>query len=303
MRATVSLLLPTRGRPELAERFMRSAADQAESPGQVEVVLYVDEDDTESHGLSAAGLRSRLIVGPRASMGDYNMACFEQCSGDIVVLSNDDVVIQTRGWDSRLREMDASVRDRIYLAYPNDLFKGRRLCTFPIVSRRVCELLGEPFPRQYQGAFTDYHLLDIFRRLQHRGVDRIRYLPDVIFEHMHYRTGKGRFDDTYRRRSRFGDDAVFIGLREARSRAADGLMNAVAGRSAVPTVPNRMPSNCTSPTNPFAGAFLFLKVFLLDTELPWRWRSFLFFWFWARLIASKCFHLVPSGTTEGKQVS
>jgi len=33
--------------------------------------------------------------------------------------------------------------------------------------------------------------------MQRAGHDRIRYLEDVIFEHLHYRTGKVAVDETY----------------------------------------------------------------------------------------------------------
>ncbi|HXF67613.1 MAG TPA: ATP-binding cassette domain-containing protein, partial [Burkholderiales bacterium] len=204
--ALISLLLPTRRRPEWLRRFLESVLARSERPQRVEVVVYADEDDPQSHGSRVEGLEVRTLVGPRASMGDYNTACLERSRGEIVMLVNDDIVIQTRGWDRKLRQMHAAVPDGIYLAYPNDLFKGRGLCAFPVLSRRTCELLGEPFPHVYRGAFIDYHLLDIFKRLEALGHARLIYLEDVIFEHMHYRTGKGEYDDVYRARARFADD-------------------------------------------------------------------------------------------------
>lgn len=281
----ISLLLPTRGRAALAERFMRSAAMQAENPAAVEVILRVDEDDAASHALDAAGLRAVTLVGPRAPMGDYNSLCLRRASGDIVVLCNDDVVIRTPGWDTRLREVHRAVPDAIYLAYPNDLYKGRRVCTFPVLSRRTCELLGDPFPAAYQGAFIDYHLLDIFKRLEHGGQPRLRYLEDVLFEHMHFRAGKGELDDTYRLRNRFGDDDTFLALRGERSRAARVLMEAIrrpAPASAAAPRPAAAPGArlVTSRTQFLAASILG------DTELPWRWRWRLFVWFIGRSLAA-----------------
>jgi hypothetical protein len=214
----------------------------------------------------------RTIIGPRVSMGEYNTACFEASRGDIVVLGNDDVVIQTRGWDRKLREMDATVDDRIYLAYPNDLFKGRDLSAFPILSRRTCHLLERPFPREYRGAFIDYHLLDIFKRLERRGHQRLIYLEDVVFEHMHYRTGKGDYDEIYRKRRRFGDDATFLELRRERSTAAQRLLAVIEGATAAAGV--------TDSATGVVAATLF------DRELPMAWRLRLFAWFIARRLAS-----------------
>jgi ABC-type polysaccharide/polyol phosphate transport system ATPase subunit len=270
--ARISVLLPTRGRPELLRRFLESVLARSERPDLVEVVVYADEDDQPSQRSEVEGLEVRTIVGPRVSMGQYNTACFEAARGDIVVLGNDDVVIQTRGWDRKLREMDATVDDRIYLAYPNDLFKGRDLSAFPILSRRTCHLLERPFPREYRGAFIDYHLLDIFKRLERRGHQRLIYLEDVVFEHMHYRTGKGDYDEIYRKRRRFGDDDTFLELRLERSAAALRLLAVVEGAPA---------SSAATGTAPGP-----LSALLFDGELPLSWRLRLFAWFIARRLAS-----------------
>ena len=274
MNARISLLLPTRGRAELLRRFLESVLARSEQPELVEVVVYADADDPASHGFQVEGLEVRTIVGPRASMGDYNTACFERSRGDIVVLANDDVVIQTRGWYRKLREMHAAMQDGVYLAYPNDLFKGRDLSAFPILSRRVCQLLGRPFPREYRGAFIDYHLLDIFRRLARRGHPRLIYLEDVVFEHLHYRTGKGDFDEIYGKRDRFGDDDTFLRMRDERNAAAARLLAAIEGEEAP------RPTVAAAPTPPEL-----LQVSLLDRELPASWRLRLFLWFVARSLA------------------
>jgi hypothetical protein len=273
----LSLLVPTRGRAALARRFLASVLARSERPDLVEVILYADEDDPASHGLSVEGLEVRTIVGPRASMGEYNSACLEAARGDIVILGNDDVVIQTRGWDRKLRELHAAIRDQVYLAYPNDLFKGRRLCSFPILSRRTCELLTDPFPRAYVGAFIDQHLLDVFKRLEWRGHPRIVYLEDVIFEHMHFRTGKGDFDQIYGSRGRFADDETFLRLRGERSAAAARMRAAIEGRAI---------SAANGPA-PGGGKRSFLQSTLFDRDISPGRRVKLFFWLFARRAASR----------------
>jgi ABC-type polysaccharide/polyol phosphate transport system ATPase subunit len=270
----ISLLVPTRGRAELAHRFLESVLARSERPDLVEVVLYADEDDPASHNLRVEGLDVRTIVGPRVSMGEYNSACLARARGDIVVLGNDDVVIQTRGWDRKLRELQAAMQDQVYLAYPNDLFKGRRLSSFPILSRRTCELLGEPFPRAYRGAFIDQHLLDLFKRLERHGHPRIVYLEDVVFEHMHFRSGKGDFDQVYGNRGRFADDETFLRLRGERSAAAARLRDAIDGRA-----PGGKPA--TSANESFLDATLF------DRDLSLARRLKLFLWLAARRAASR----------------
>ncbi len=283
--ARISLLVPSRGRPELLRRFLESTLARSERPELVEVIVYADEDDPSSHGFQVEGLEVHTLVGPRATMGHYNTACFEKSRGEIVVIGNDDVVIQTRGWDRILREMHAVMQDGIYMAYPNDLFKGRGLSAFPILSRKACAILSQPFPMAYRGSFIDYHLLDIFKRLESRGHRRLIYLEEVAFEHMHYRTGKGDFDETYGRRGRFTDDHTFLKLRDERSAEAMRLHDAIergapAGARVV-----------TANSAPSAGL---LRASLLDDELPWPWRLRLYFWFIARFVVAFILRRGPS---------
>lgn len=287
MSTLISLLMPTRGRPEHAKRFLRSAAEHAESSQDVEVVIYADTDDPASHSISSATLRTQVVVGPRVSMGQCNTACLEASSGAVVLLTNDDVVVHTHGWDRRIRELHESVDDGIYLAYPNDLLKGHRLCTFPILSRRTCELLREPFPREYRGAFIDYHLLDIFKRLQARGRSRLFYLGDVVFEHMHYRVGKGKHDATYRDRGRFVDDATFLSLRDRRELAAQRLLGCVEPRNAEAGLSRALIDPDPSLSR-HQGMFIALcKDVLFDPGLPLQWRMYLWFWFIGRMLAAR----------------
>ncbi len=284
-RPSISLLLPTRGRPALVERLFRSIAETTAHPERVEVILYIDEDDTGSYHLDSKDMRVVRIIGPAKSMGAYNSACLERARGDILILANDDMVIRTPGWDNTIAEVDANFADGIYLAYGNDLFKKRGLCTFPILSRRTCELLVEPYPAVYRGAFIDVHLFDVFKRLQHAGFERIQYLNGVVFEHLHYRTGKAIFDETYRRRGRFEGDPIFIAMAKVRSAGAKRLLNALKGEP-LPAFEQSRCQEHVPPGIPGAVSY-FSRQLLFDTELPFRWRSFLWYWFIGRYLAAR----------------
>jgi hypothetical protein len=153
-------------------------------------------------------------------MGACNTRCLEASTGEIIILSNDDVVINTIGWDEKVRNLHKGIGDKIYLAYPNDLYKGEKLSAFPILSKITCEFLIQPFPEIYKGAFIDVHLMEIFIRLRKLGHNRIRYMPDIEFEHIHFRTGKSKIDKTYTERDRYGDDFIFHSLHTTRKMSA-----------------------------------------------------------------------------------
>lgn len=281
----ISLLLPTRGRRKLVLRFLDSVLNTATHPDQIEVIICADDDDIESHNIDFPGLVLKQIVVPRQNMGAYNDICLENASGDISIAVNDDVIVRTQGWDDKIRSVDAKYPDGVYLAYGNDLFKGSKLCTFPIMSRRMTNLMFAAYPRVYRGAFIDVHLLDIFKRLSHKGFDRLIYLEDVIFEHVHYRVDASALDKTYTERPRFGDDSVFIGLIE--QRAAEARRLAAVITLPEETLPSEEPPIYKSaPIGLFSAPWIILRSFGMDMHLPIAWRLHLLIWMLARFYYS-----------------
>lgn len=281
----ISLLLPTRKRVPLVKRFLQSLIDTTKTLSNVEIILFIDEDDIESHQLEEPRLNIIKIIQPRCSMGACNSSCLQLAQGEIIMLVNDDIVIRTPHWDEKIIALDTIFVDKIYLAYPNDLFK-KKWCSFPILSRRTCELLVEPYPKNYQGAFIDTHLFDVFQRLRKAGQDRTVYLKDVVFEHLHYRTGKAEFDETYQDRGRYVDDVTFITLANMRAQQAQRLLSSLRqskrSHSALSPISLPTPKNRSSRT-----IFFILKQFLFDGQLPLLWRSFLCYWFIGRTLASR----------------
>ena len=278
---TISLLLPTRGRKEKCLRFLDSLANTAARPEKIEIVLCVDEDDTESHNISHDHLHTKMIIGPRQTMGQYNTNCLKKSSGAIIFLVNDDIEVKTDGWDKDVVNMHCQYSDEIYLGYPNDMFKKEKQPTFPIISKQLSDLLIDPFPDSYKGSFIEYHLLDIFMRLKKRGFNRIHFLENTIFEHQHYRLGKGTFDETYKNRDRFGDDMVFISENENRKFQAAKIIQYLETKK------------CKLKTDSLPGRKISKRLFFkymmetafVEKGIPIKWKFFLLWWFTARFVA------------------
>jgi len=249
------------------------------------VILFVDNDDTASHTIDCPSLRLTRIVGPSAGMGFYNTCCMQLARSDLFVLVNDDLVINSPAWDTRLLSAAKAFPDGIFLAYANDGFKGERLSTFPIISRRCSEVLADPYPNAYSGAFIDLHLFDIFKRLQYLGENRLCYLPDIAFEHWHYRTGKSELDDTYRRRNRFEADGTYLRLTNFRKIAAQRLRAAIHGEE-MPEYP-AYELTANNPIGLMGLITLIVKNTVRDEGIPPWVRLKHSLWFWARLIAAR----------------
>lgn len=283
--SNISLLLPTRGRKALLERLFDSLYQTTSDLSRVEVVLCVDDDDTETLDMGFDPVfHVRKVVGPRTTMGAYNTKCLENASGNIVILFNDDIVVRTSGWDQAIIDFDARHEDKIYLAYVNDLFKKKKVGSFPVLSRKACDVLADPFPAPYKGEHIDYHLFDIFKRLSMKGYDRTHYFENVVFEHMHFSQGKASFDQTYLDRKMYEDDGVFVAYAPVRRNAADRLAAAIRGNS----LPERTESPRLLPTGPDREYIRTLySTFVRDRRLPFWWRWKLFLWFSWRSFAKR----------------
>lgn len=175
---TLSLIVPTRGRPRQLRRFLRSLAATTLRPSRVEIILVVDDDDPSAHAVTQPGVR--VVVGPPGrTMGELNRAGAAAARGEWLMLLNDDVVARTRGWDEQVLAAAARFPDRIGLVHVNDTLVRDHLCVFPVVSRRYCDEAGGICPPDYRRYRIDDHIDDVFTRLGGRTV----YLPDVVFEH------------------------------------------------------------------------------------------------------------------------
>jgi len=203
------MLMPTRARPDLARTFLDSAFRMCRDAKNVEIIMVVDDDDESYEGFVSPFEKTKIMIVSPLTMSGYNRFAARASSGDILMLVNDDIIVESEGWDVAIRKMHETYVDGLYLGFPNDGFKKSGLSVFPILSRWTFDNF-DVLPEIYLGAFIDTHLHEIFRFLKTQGHDRICYLADVKFTHRHYRVTKDAPDETYARRDRFGDDKTFL---------------------------------------------------------------------------------------------
>jgi GT2 family glycosyltransferase len=188
--ASLSIIVPTRGRVAQLAGFLDSLCQTADQIAHLEVILVIDDDDRETLAFRHAGIATRTVVAPRGlSMGALNARGCAAATGDCIMLCNDDVVVRTSGWDRRMRSVFASHPDGVVLVHVNDGTFKDSLCIFPCVSRRFVEMAGGICPEDYRRYRIDDHIYNVFNLLAILGEHRIQYLPDVLFEHHNYAAG------------------------------------------------------------------------------------------------------------------
>lgn len=98
----ISVLTPTRGRPQALAESVDSLMDLAEEPSNVEVLAAVDPDDVEGYVRPLPALYDVWVSSVRH--GYIGIHCYynflaTHAAGDWLLIWNDDALMRTQGWD------------------------------------------------------------------------------------------------------------------------------------------------------------------------------------------------------------
>jgi hypothetical protein len=187
----ISILCPTRGRPEQVKAMLASLEET--STVVPEVVFYVDDDD-DTFPTALPYSNWNAVRGPRIVMTDMWNKCAEKATGEILMQSGDDMLFKTKGWDEMVRRAFACFPDRLVLVHGDDGAHGNRFSTHSFVHRAWIDAVGYFLPPYFSSDFGDTWLNDVFN-----AVNRRICLPFVT-EHLHPMFGKGQWDKTHQER-------------------------------------------------------------------------------------------------------
>lgn len=135
----VSVLLPSRGRPDSLRATIAGLRGLADDSDRVEVLVAGDDDDEDTPGAARAGGAVLLITGPRrgyARLHEYVNDLAGSARGRWLMLWNDDAAMLTDGWDRIISEQRTG--QRVLCPTSNQ----EPLNTFPIFTRELYLLLG-----------------------------------------------------------------------------------------------------------------------------------------------------------------
>lgn len=226
---TISLCVPTRGRPERFQQMLDSARATATKP--FEVIAWRDEDDRSVYP-DDPGVVYGSGPRPACSSGLWTQA-WSLATGDIAMLAADDITFCTPGWDERVEAEVARFGDRILMAYPDD-GTHRQAPVNPFVSREWIEAAGFT-PPDFQGWFSDEWIWAIAAELR-----RVAFMADVRIEHFRRRGSDQTYRDGERARRRAGGLAGMkerfysLPLTRRRDEATDALRGLMGPGEIVP---------------------------------------------------------------------
>lgn len=189
----ISLLCPTRKRPHNIKRLYQSILDAADRPDEVELVIYIDDDDHSYDDMDLPNLVK--VIGPRIVLSSMWNHCFEESNGDILMHCGDDIVFRSSGWDTKIKEVFDNYPDKIVLVYGDDGYKHEKLATHSFLHRKWVNAVGYFCPPYFSCDYNDNWLTELAEK-----IGRKVYLPDVYTEHMHPVAKKAVWDKTHRER-------------------------------------------------------------------------------------------------------
>jgi len=194
----ISLLLATRGRTQALDRSVRSVYELADHPERLQMLLAFDKDDDiglqhwnhhlkpwlDQHGHHYTAMSFDPMGYIR--LHHYNNAMAKHAKGAWFVIWNDDAIMETQGWDSKLLEHSDQFRLLAFHTHNDHPYS-----IFPILPRKWYELLGYISPHQAQDAWVSQqaYMLDIWHRIP------------VWVKHDRYDLTGNNLDETFQKRA------------------------------------------------------------------------------------------------------
>ena len=197
------MILPTRGRPEVLLKSLKTVVDKASDPSRVEILLGIDEDDPETKAMLQGELATYLKekgVECRASifkplgytqLHTYVNTLASGAKGQWIFFWNDDGLMVTEGWDKIIDQYDGQFK----LLAPTDNHDGHPYAIFPIVPRDWFMLMDHLSMNAQNDTWLSHiaYMLDIFERIElefiHDRADITGNNNDETFKNRKYKEG------------------------------------------------------------------------------------------------------------------
>lgn len=227
--ADLTILVPSRGRPEQLAVMLRQSLDLA--GGSVDALVGLDDDeDTVAYveALDGLGLLDTVHVSvrPRMSLSAWTnhlaAAVLESPKPPAYLASlGDDHRPRTSSWD---RKLITAIEDAggFGWSYGNDLLQGRALPTAWVVDAETTRRLG-----WVMLPVCDHMYVDNAVKVLGEATGRLHYVPQVVVEHVHPVAGKTAWDASYRASNteeRYAADRAAFEAWQATQLAADALL-------------------------------------------------------------------------------
>lgn len=224
----ISILCPTRKRPQNLVRLVDSIVATVSDINNVELLVYIDEDDEDSVPALqtvAEKINTNAVQGNKLIGSQMYNELGKMATGDIIMFAADDMVFKTPNWDRIVESEFDKYEDKILFVYGEDGFQRGRIGPHGFIHRFWMELVGYVLPPKLASAYTDEWVTELSER-----VGRRCYMAELNIEHLHPAVGKAPDDETYQKRIEVAGDiaAYYKTLEPDRVRDAEKLKQFMA---------------------------------------------------------------------------
>lgn len=182
----LSIITTSRGRAEYLEFHWDRFLAHAKYPDNIELSLYIDDDDIETikkyEKMKEKNKNVRAVIGPRPKSitEGLNLAYENSTSNNLFFMVGDDCSVKTQEWDRIVMEEFDKFDDKILLVYGYDGVQGRRMATQIFIHKNWIDALGYLMPPH---PMSDRWLSEVAT-----GIDRRVYRRDLVLKHIYKRT-------------------------------------------------------------------------------------------------------------------
>lgn len=190
----ITVIVPTRGRPHSIGPLVEAWLDtRTLKSTHLHVVVDGEEGETlEAYAEARDAMWEpwwSIDYAPRRRLAGTLNAVAPRISGHVGFMG-DDHRPRTKGWDERIAETLAETP--LGVVYGDDRIQGQRLPTAVVLHADIVPTLGFMVPPGMVHLYVD----DYWKLLGER-LGTLRYLPDVVIEHLHPTAGTAPSDAGY----------------------------------------------------------------------------------------------------------
>lgn len=177
----ISILCPSRGRPEMARRMAESAVVTASDTRGLEILFYLNEDDPLVNEYKH-GPYTVFIMGKDGPTSYAWNELAKRAAGDILMLMGDDAVFETPGWDEKLRaasrKADLASNPIVVFSFDDGRSEIGTGHPHPAITREVYNRLGYLACPMFRHFYVDTWLVDLAKEA---GI--FHYIADMKVSH------------------------------------------------------------------------------------------------------------------------
>lgn len=187
------LIVPSRGRPENIRRLCGALEN---TNADLDLAVGVDQDDPALDGYKEVqndyGFDLWISQERKRFAATVNyISMHNHTEYKYLAWMGDDHLPHTMYWDQRYRNVLEYLK--VGVVYGNDLVQGENIATQLAFTANIVGALGYAIPPGFIHLFVDNYFMELGK-----SINALKYLPDVIVEHLHPSAGTSQEDQTYR---------------------------------------------------------------------------------------------------------